>query len=48
MQSSWKSWGGGVLGFLANYFEGVAWGCEKTGGGGRVLLHFFLELFEKN
>ncbi len=50
MHSSWKSrgGGGGVLGFcLANYFEGVTWGCEKIRGG-HFLLHFYVEVFQKS
>ncbi len=39
--------GGGSLGFLANYFEGGTWGCEKiSGGGGSFLLHFYVEVFK--
>jgi hypothetical protein len=36
--------GGGPWGFLANSFEGFTWGCEKIRGGGRVLLHFYVEV----
>jgi hypothetical protein len=47
MHSSWKSKGGGYLGFLANSFEGGTWGCEKiSGGGGSFLLHFYVEVFK--
>ncbi len=35
--------------FLANSFEAGTWGCEKIRGwgGGRVLLHFYVEVFQK-
>jgi hypothetical protein len=36
--------GGGPWGFLANFFEGGTWGCEKIRGVG-VLLHFYVEVF---
>jgi hypothetical protein len=39
--------GGVSLVFLANYFEGGTWGCEKIRGG-RVLLHFYVEVFQKS
>jgi hypothetical protein len=35
--------------FLVNSFEGGTWGCEKIRGeGGRVLLHFYVEVFQKS
>jgi hypothetical protein len=40
MHSSWKSRGGGYLGFLANSFEGGTWGCEKISEGGRFYFIF--------
>jgi hypothetical protein len=46
MHSIWKSRGGGPWGYLANSFEGGTWGCEKIRGG-RVLLHFHVEVFQK-
>jgi hypothetical protein len=50
MHSSWESGGGGeFLGFFANSFEGGTWGCEKLRRGeGRVLLHFYVEVFQKS
>ncbi len=39
--------GGGPWVFLANPFEGGTWGCEKIRGG-RVLLHFYVEVFQKS
>ncbi len=48
MHSSWKSkGGGGPWFFLANSFEGGTGGCEKIRGG-RVLLHFYVEVFQKS
>ena len=47
MHSSWKSRGGPWV-FLANSFEGGTWGCEKIRGGGCVLLHFYVEAFQKS
>ncbi len=40
--------GGGPWGFLANSFEGVLGVVRKSGGGGRVLLHFYVEVFQKS
>ena len=40
--------GGGPWFFLENSFEGGTWGCEKIRGGGRVLLHFDVEVFQKS
>ncbi len=40
--------GGGPWGFLENSFEGDPWGCEKIRGGGRVLLHFYVDVFQKS
>ncbi len=39
--------GGGPWFFLANSFEGGTRGCEKIRGG-RVLLHFYVEVFQKS
>ncbi len=48
MHSSWKSRGGGSLGFLANSFEGGTWGCEKiSGGGGGRFYCIFMWKFSK-
>ena len=47
MHSSWKFRGGGPWGVLANSFEGGSWGSEKIKGG-RVLLHFYVEVFQKS
>ncbi len=41
--------GGGSLFFLANSFEGYLGLWENRGGGrGRVLLHFYVEVFQKS
>ncbi len=49
MYSSWKSREGrGVLGFFWQILlRGVLGGCEKIRGG-RVLLHFYVEVFQKS
>jgi hypothetical protein len=46
MHSSWKS-REGVLGFLANSFEGGTWGCEKISGG-VVFIAFLCGSFQKS
>ena len=47
MHSIWKSRRGGPWVFLANSFERGTWSCEKIRGG-RVLLHFYVEVFQKS
>jgi hypothetical protein len=41
--------GGGVLGFFWQILlRGVLGVVRKSGGGGRVLLHFYVEVFQKS
>jgi hypothetical protein len=40
--------GGGPWVFWQIILRGGTWGCEKIGGGGRVLLHFYVEVFQKS
>ncbi len=45
MHSSWKSRGGGVLGYFAKFFWGGYLGLWENQWGGSFLLHFYVELF---
>jgi hypothetical protein len=40
--------GGGSLGFLANSFEGVTWGCEKIIGGEVLFIAFLCGSFQNS